>query len=1620
MMCFREAIEDMLAGKGKPGASLSSLTSINRQLEGVQAQRRALLPGDVVGRRALDRQNEDLLNQQQQPLQDVSAGQTQLAGYIEGLKKSKAQLAELAQQGGITQEDYKKDSEGLDKRLQRAIALQDQLNGKIAQLPDIVGRVTRAFAEVTAQLEAANIQIDRLAAAGRKSAAISIINGASAGQADYARSLNDEATLTRKMSVTNQAADMIQNTIQTPEIMKALDSVGIKSIDQINPTSLKARIAGMEDGTQKDLLTTAADQKQQIDSLRTEAANLDAQLSESQAATVQRLRDVARSIGDYYRGLEASFNQLQIETKALGLQTQTQTAQNKLRKALIGAQESFTNDFVESLMGLIEALNKPLQDAIGSQQQILQAQQQYIQQIQQGYQLGQQLPTLEQVAPGQGEALQQGINDRLKNGAPSMTPQINGASNGQGAIGNSATGASSTAILQQLQGYQSANVQQSTVSGQFGLQGAQQIAGQIYKQTVANINQQLANSQRSSRTDAAIGLSQANYQLFQARRRMSDTGRGFERSTEDLASRGQTATPERELQTSLRGLAREFDDSMRSMGDFKRGLEQTIDQQVQVRQRIVEDNSIPAAYKQQLLAGIDQTIGEARTQLSGLNQKIGEYGEAYKQATDYQRREFQRQDKERRFQTEQKIGGFDNQLDSQLAQAAKYGGNGAQAREIERGAKQREIGMSYQSGLRDIQELLRTGQITNGEFSKMREQLGEINSASLSNLDQEFKKLEKDRIFEVSQRLAGLKRQLNEQLAQSARNSGNGEQARAIEFSTQSDEIKNNYQSGLREAENLLQAGQLSAKEFEQVKQRLQEINQVSLANLKQQFEQVEADRLFSVDQKSAGFSSQQMQARSAAARLGGDGTGAIALENQAKIADQGNSYRQQEKELRDMLRAGTLTRQEFARLKAQLDDLNATSLSNIANEARKVEADRLFSAGQKSSGFAGQLIQQQATAAQYAGDPNAANQLNLRGAILGQQASYSSQLKELEDLRNSGQLTKSEFAQMSEQLANVNAVSLANIQEQFKKLADDRIFAAQQKLSQLKTQLTEIRANLARLSGDAEGAINLDYSAKVSSQKSNYKQQIKDLENMRSSGQLTNAEFSKMESKVRAVNRAMLRQLAIEAQRAKETRLFNARQKQAGLDAELMQAQATAAKYAGKGGSAIALERSAKLLSAQTSNRQQMKDLDDAFKSGQLTRQEFGRLKNTLTELNGISLSNLSKELQKVDAERVYRFEQKRDSLTGSLLQQQEQAAKSGGDVRGAFGLQERSSVLGQRTSYKEQLKELADLRDSGELTSGEFAQLRSNLESLNNVSLKNIRKEVEESKIDRLFNASQRESGLNSDLLQAQARAASLGGDENKNRFLDTSAKVNDINSGFQSQIKELRDLYQQGQLTSDEFARMTEKVKGLNKLNLANLRTELQKTTVEGIVGILGSDSKAFDKAEIGTKFKQIKKRYSMLSDAGYFSDQQKSWFDSAFSSAKSLVSSNASEKTILKQAQANKDNPFFAQFMEAIGRGDIASMVKLPTTEGMNAALGMIPGQSSAVATSGDQSVDLGNINSTIETFSGNVATKMDEIKTALAAALNAPRNLYVTSANPNADAAKLWQDLAKDGARAAGM
>jgi GH24 family phage-related lysozyme (muramidase)/tRNA A-37 threonylcarbamoyl transferase component Bud32 len=366
-------------GNAISGDFIKEQARIKKELTDLGNKRRAIAitnPEDETSLRKIREQEEILIKQQERISKPTLVLSQQNNNVIEVLKKSIAEFDRLAAIPSEYQAEYRKQADDLRNSLEQAEKAQSNLNKSIRQgltnftlFAQRVDKLSDSFKDLQSRNQRFSQGLGALVnqypdelVSGEQQASIK-------QQLEIQLKTNElsqlQTTLTELRTLINE-----QGTTLQPYGVNSNTGIAEaqRVLEQINndPSA----------GNAKLVLEKFIEYRQ----LEQQLPQLASEVTQAQSDFTRSVRDSAKAVKDYYRELTNTSEQLVIETRQLENSNAVTNAKSKLKQALVGNRDSFVSQYVEGLVGIIEQLNQPLQNALEAQKQLVQQQQQQVQQ----------------------------------------------------------------------------------------------------------------------------------------------------------------------------------------------------------------------------------------------------------------------------------------------------------------------------------------------------------------------------------------------------------------------------------------------------------------------------------------------------------------------------------------------------------------------------------------------------------------------------------------------------------------------------------------------------------------------------------------------------------------------------------------------------------------------------------------------------------------------------------------------------------------------------------------------------------------------------------------------------------------------------------------------------------------------------------------------------------------------------------------------------------------------------------------------------------------------------------------------------------------------------------------
>jgi hypothetical protein len=362
------------------------------------------------------------------------------------------------------------------------------------------------------------------------------------------------------------------------------------------------------------------------------------------------------------------------------------------------------------------------------------------------------------------------------------------------------------------------------------------------------------NSNNRAAVAEAVGiLDRVSTQIRQNSRSQADAVRQAQQAVDDAFAEGRADTSENRYQEALRRVTQEESqratELSRNIEDSTRSLEQLrlnrslMQEELNKAQQLVADNPAlreqmaPAIQKfNETLSEIDGLIAETETNIGKLQEAADQAPIASMAKRKKLYNDRQREIANERFAQSSRL----IQGDMGITQAAIEGMQirGEEVRPAQRGLQAQQIMFDYRSQIRDIDNMEASMEITAETAAKLREQLGQLRDVQLSNLAAQAevdRRAMEEEAYQERRRVTDSSMTLGQAIIDQRKARGQDTRQGEREMAIASQQL--DFQSGLREIQQLQDTMQISATTAAQLRDNLSQINSVKLDTINSQFD---------------------------------------------------------------------------------------------------------------------------------------------------------------------------------------------------------------------------------------------------------------------------------------------------------------------------------------------------------------------------------------------------------------------------------------------------------------------------------------------------------------------------------------------------------------------------------------------------------------------------------------------------------------------------------------------------------------------------------------------------------------------------------------------------------------
>lgn len=348
-------------------SAINKVAEYNKQLDLLQEKKRALValnPGDTAGKQALQLE-EDRIRKSMEAVTMVTGAQSaQNQTNIDVLKKEIEKYEKLASEPGDNQGKYAEGLKALKLELSAAESTQDKFNKTLKEGTDAFTRFSVQMATAFDKLADGTERINLSTTTAKTVVLDAQLNGDLSNSQAGIMSQGLEA-----QGLQDRLAATVAALSNMTAVMESQSSI-LKAYGVTENTG-KAELATLGEKTSnpKDKEVIVAFSKFQ--DTKAQKIQLENELKTSQVAAQSQIKETTKQVGDFFKDILEQTNSIAVETKSSKNKVAMLKAETKLRSALTGFQDNFVTSYVDSLVGFLKLLNKPLEDAIAAQGQLV-------------------------------------------------------------------------------------------------------------------------------------------------------------------------------------------------------------------------------------------------------------------------------------------------------------------------------------------------------------------------------------------------------------------------------------------------------------------------------------------------------------------------------------------------------------------------------------------------------------------------------------------------------------------------------------------------------------------------------------------------------------------------------------------------------------------------------------------------------------------------------------------------------------------------------------------------------------------------------------------------------------------------------------------------------------------------------------------------------------------------------------------------------------------------------------------------------------------------------------------------------------------------------------------------
>jgi|GEM_PF-5356712 len=363
---FGAVANQTLMDVSKATEAAEKINDYDNQIREIQSQRLLLLPGDEKALKESLAAEREIQKKRNEQLKILSQEKENIQLVIATSKKKLQEVEELKLTGGITESRAESQIQFLNSLLADSETALEGINEELAKLPKQLSEFSRRLQISEEKTQGFLENRDRATQEGRINIireGIESVTGEQVVQLQLTQLENED--LNDRIEHLTGSINAIQKDLQSPQL-----ATGIKRIE----AAAAEKGVELTTATLTNFLEKEDRDPQEQEALRAllnirqdEAQIL--QFREQLAQNIKQsrtdLKEMNRTINDYFFNLQQKIKEAQIETERLVNQIFFQDIKSQLRRAISPGSESFVNGIIEGVQSLFDQVQQIFEQSLG-------------------------------------------------------------------------------------------------------------------------------------------------------------------------------------------------------------------------------------------------------------------------------------------------------------------------------------------------------------------------------------------------------------------------------------------------------------------------------------------------------------------------------------------------------------------------------------------------------------------------------------------------------------------------------------------------------------------------------------------------------------------------------------------------------------------------------------------------------------------------------------------------------------------------------------------------------------------------------------------------------------------------------------------------------------------------------------------------------------------------------------------------------------------------------------------------------------------------------------------------------------------------------------------------------